>query len=219
MRSKPLSIAIGSIISVVALGVIVRFATLDKSDNTADSSLNSSTQITLTQDSTTLTTIDTTDGIVQKAPTPKKDESGGKSSKGKTTTTKKSAAPSSVSAKEKEIVTLVNQVRRSKGLEELKLHVKLCSVARTKSQDMSDKGYFSHTSPTYGSPFDMISRFDISYRTAGENIAQGYTSPKAVMDGWMNSEGHRANILNPDFTQIGVGYVTDGNYWTQMFIG
>ena len=84
---------------------------------------------------------------------------------------------------------------------------------------MHDKGYFSHTSPTYGSPFDMIKNFGISYRTAGENIARGQRTPLEVMDAWMNSAGHRANILNASFTQIGVGYVSDGNYWTQMFIG
>ena len=84
---------------------------------------------------------------------------------------------------------------------------------------MHDKGYFSHTSPTYGSPFDMMKQFGITYRTAGENIAMGYPTAEAVVDGWMNSEGHRANILNASFTEIGVGYVADGNYYTQMFIG
>ena len=84
---------------------------------------------------------------------------------------------------------------------------------------MKDNQYFSHTSPTYGSPFDMMKRFGIAYRTAGENIAMGYQTPEAVVDGWMNSDGHRANILNASFTQIGVGYVADGHYWTQMFIG
>ena len=69
------------------------------------------------------------------------------------------------------------------------------------------------------SDVDMIKNFGISYRTAGENIAQGYRTPEAVMNGWMNSSGHRANILNASYTQIGVGYVADGNYWTQMFIG
>ena len=88
-----------------------------------------------------------------------------------------------------------------------------------KSQDMHDKNYFSHTSPTYGSPFDMMKSFGISYRTAGENIAKGYRTPQAVVDGWMNSEGHRANILNASFKQIGVGYYANGYYWTQMFIG
>ena len=84
---------------------------------------------------------------------------------------------------------------------------------------MHDNQYFSHTSPTYGSPFDMMKQFGISYRTAGENIAMGQQSPQAVVDAWMNSEGHRANILNSSYTQIGMGYVADGNYWSQMFIG
>ena len=120
---------------------------------------------------------------------------------------------------EQEVVDLVNQIRKNHGLKPLTVNWQLSRVARYKSQDMLDKKYFSHTSPTYGSPFDMIKAFNISYRTAGENIAMGYTTPSAVVNGWMNSTGHRANILNANFTQIGVGYVANGHYWTQMFIG
>jgi uncharacterized YkwD family protein/spore coat assembly protein SafA len=125
----------------------------------------------------------------------------------------------SVRGYEKEVVRLVNEIRGQYGLAPLTENWELSRVARYKSQDMHDKGYFSHTSPTYGSPFTMIKNFGLSYRTAGENIAMGYGDPQAVMRGWMNSSGHRANILNGAFTQIGVGYVADGNYWTQMFIG
>ena len=124
-----------------------------------------------------------------------------------------------VSAYEAEVIRLVNEIRRENGLNPLTANWELSRVARYKSQDMKDKGYFSHTSPTYGSPFQMIKAFGISYRTAGENIAMGYKTPQAVVDGWMNSSGHRANILNASYTQIGVGYVAQGNYWTQMFIG
>ncbi len=126
---------------------------------------------------------------------------------------------SSVSAYEKKVVELVNEIRKEYGLSELKLNTKLCAVARAKSQDMKDNNYFSHTSPTYGSPFDMMKSFGISYRTAGENIAMGYRTPEEVVDGWINSEGHRANILNGSFKEIGMGHVANGNYWTQMFIG
>ena len=125
---------------------------------------------------------------------------------------------SSVTEYEKEVVRLVNKERTSRGLSPLTQNWELSRVARYKSQDMKEKKYFSHTSPTYGSPFEMIRSFGISYRTAGENIARGYATPKAVVDGWMNSSGHRANILNSSFKEIGVGYVPDGNYWTQMFI-
>lgn len=124
-----------------------------------------------------------------------------------------------VSDYEKEVVNLVNNIRKDYGLSPLKLNSELSAVARLKSSDMREKGYFSHTSPTYGSPFDMMKTFGIKYRTAGENIAMGYRTPQAVVDGWMNSEGHRENILNPSFTEIGVGYIANGNYWTQMFIG
>ena len=123
----------------------------------------------------------------------------------------------SVAAFESEVVHLVNKVRSENGLQALKQDWQLARVARYKSQDMRNLGYFSHTSPTYGSPFEMMKSFGISYRTAGENIAKGYATPHAVVNAWMNSPGHRANILNSAYTHIGVGYVKDGNYWTQMF--
>lgn len=120
---------------------------------------------------------------------------------------------------ENEVIELVNEIRVKNGLKALKYDWELSRVARYKSQDMKDKNYFDHNSPTYGSPFDMMKSFGLSYRSAGENIAKGYTSPKAVVNGWMNSPGHKANILNSSFKKIGVGYVKKGNYWTQMFIG
>lgn len=126
---------------------------------------------------------------------------------------------SSVTAYEQQVIALVNEIRVKNGLNELKSNWELCRVARYKSQDMLNNGYFSHTSPVYGSPFTMIKNFGISYKTAGENIAKGYKTPEAVVKGWMNSSGHRENILNASYTQIGVGYVANGNYWTQMLIG
>ena len=125
----------------------------------------------------------------------------------------------SVLSYESEVIRLVNEVRRENGLKALTANWELSRVARYKSQDMLNKGYFSHTSPTYGTPFQMIKAFGLSFRTAGENIARGYPTPQAVVNGWMNSSGHRANILNASYNQIGVGYVAQGNYWTQMFIG
>lgn len=124
----------------------------------------------------------------------------------------------SVSSFETEVIRLVNIERSKNGLAPLTHDWELSRVARYKSQDMKDKNYFSHTSPTYGSPFDMIKSFGISYRSAGENIAKGQTTPQMVVNSWMNSQGHRANILNKSYTHIGVGYVKSGNYWTQMFI-
>lgn len=120
---------------------------------------------------------------------------------------------------ELEVVRLINEIRAQYGLEQLAVNTELSRVARIKSQEMHDRGYFSHTSPTYGSPFEMMKQFGIRYRTAGENIAMGYRSPQAVVNGWMNSPGHRANILNGSFKEIGMGYVESGSYWTQMFIG
>ena len=120
---------------------------------------------------------------------------------------------------EAEVIRLVNEVRAENGLKALSANWELSRVARYKSEDMSSNRYFSHTSPTYGTPFEMMRAFGLSYRTAGENIAYGQRTPAAVVDAWMNSSGHRANILNASYTQIGVGYCASGNYWTQMFIG
>ena len=125
----------------------------------------------------------------------------------------------SVLSYENEVIRLVNEQRAQHGLAALSANWELSRVARYKSQDMVDNRYFSHTSPTYGSPFQMMKAFGISYRTAGENIAYGQRTPQAVVTAWMNSSGHRANILNASYKQIGVGYVTNGHYWTQMFIG
>jgi len=125
----------------------------------------------------------------------------------------------SVLAFESEVIRLVNGHRAQNGLKPLTANWELSRVARYKSQDMADNRYFSHTSPTYGSPFQMIRNFGISFRSAGENIAYGQRTPQAVVTAWMNSSGHRANILNASYTQIGVGYVANGHYWTQMFIG
>lgn len=126
-----------------------------------------------------------------------------------------------LSAYEQQVVDLVNKERAAAGLTALKANTKLADVAEKKAEDMRDKNYFSHTSPTYGSPFDMMKQFGITYKSAGENIAKGQKTPQSVMNGWMNSQGHKENILSSKYTEIGVGYVTDnsGNtYWVQMFI-
>ena len=98
---------------------------------------------------------------------------------------------------EQEVIRLVNEIRAQNGLSALTYNWELSRVARYKSQDM----------------------VGLSYRSAGENIAYGQRTPQAVVNAWMNSSGHRANILSSSYTQIGVGYVANGHYWTQMFIG
>ncbi len=130
-------------------------------------------------------------------------------------------APDNLSAMEEQMVQLVNSERSKAGAPALKANADLANMARVKSQDMINNGYFSHNSPTYGSPFDMMNTFGISFRTAGENIAMNQ-SVEAAHASLMNSDGHRANILNPAFTQIGIGIVSDGHgnlYITQEFIG
>lgn len=132
--------------------------------------------------------------------------------------TQKAAPTAGISAVETQVIQLTNAQRRKNGLPDLQADPSLSKVAREKANDMQTKHYFSHTSPTYGSPFDMMRDFGISYRAAGENIAQGQRTAEEVVNAWMNSEGHRRNILSPDYTHIGVGYSQTGNYWSQMFI-
>lgn len=116
------------------------------------------------------------------------------------------------------VIDLTNAERKKQGLPALQAYPELNNVADTKAKDMNDKGYFSHTSPTYGSPFDMMRDFGITYESAGENIAQGQRTPEEVVRAWMNSEGHRANILNDKYTHIGVGFDEGGYEWVQMFV-
>ncbi|MGG0487207.1 CAP domain-containing protein [Priestia aryabhattai] len=127
------------------------------------------------------------------------------------------AGSTSVSEYAKQVVNLVNQERSKAGLKPLTINNTLTKSAQAKAQDMHDKKYFDHTSPTYGSPFQEMTTFGYKYSYAGENIAQGQKTPSEVMTAWMNSQGHRENILNPNFTEIGVGYVSDNSYWVQQF--
>ena len=121
-----------------------------------------------------------------------------------------------------QVVTLVNKERASNGLQSLASDSQLAKLAQMKAEDMVKNGYFSHISPTYGSAFDMMKTYGVSYKTAGENIAKGQKTAQSVMNGWMNSSGHRANILKSDYTKIGVGYAkaSDGTTcWVQIFKG
>ena len=127
------------------------------------------------------------------------------------------SSPSS-SNYERRVVELVNIERQKAGLAPLALISAISNVARIKSNDMSDNNYFAHHSPTYGSAGDMLTQSGIKFSAWGENIAAGQRTPEDVVNGWMHSEGHKANILSPEFSKIGVGYVNNGRpYWTQIF--
>ncbi len=115
------------------------------------------------------------------------------------------------------VVALVNKERKDAGLKPLMVHTNLTKMAKTKAIDMFKTGYFSHTSPNYGSPFDMMDSSNITYLYAGENIGKGQRSAEEVVKDWMDSPGHKANILNPKYKLIGVGYYN--GYWVQEFIG
>lgn len=120
-----------------------------------------------------------------------------------------------------EVLKLVNAERAKQGLRALTLDGKLNNIATIKAKDMAQNNYFSHTSPNYGSPFEMLRAFGVTnYKSAGENIAMGQQTPESVMHSWMNSSGHRANILNANYTHLGVGYYKQGQqgtYWVQLF--
>ena len=145
----------------------------------------------------------------------------GNNTEGGNTNNTQTSNTSGLTADELETFNLINEQRKQNGLLSLKIDPEVQRVARIKAQDMVNNNYFSHTSPTYGSPFDMLKSFGISYKSAGENIA-GNSSNSAAVTAWMNSSGHRANILNSSFNYTGVGVVTGSKYgkiYVQMFIG
>ena len=121
-----------------------------------------------------------------------------------------------------EVVRLVNGIRRQEGLTELTMDSLLSQIAWEKCRDMASHGYFGHQSPTYGSPFEMLDRYGVKYSAAGENLAKGQKTASAVVEAWMKSESHRANLLNRAYTRIGVGLVRDSRgilLWAQLFTG
>ncbi|WP_047980776.1 CAP domain-containing protein [Ornithinibacillus contaminans] len=157
--------------------------------------------------------------VATPAPTPAPEQGQGKPNDQAKEENNSQSQQSALSQFEQKVVELTNQERQKNGLAPLQMDTELSKVAKEKSRDMAANNYFDHNSPNYGSPFDMMKSFGITYRTAGENIAKGQSTPEQVVNAWMNSAGHRANILNGNFTHIGVGYVEQGNYWTQQFIG
>jgi len=119
-----------------------------------------------------------------------------------------------------ETAHLVNIERAKAGLPLLVIDAPLAKITKVKAEDMVNNNYFAHRSPTYGDPWDMAKRFGYSYRSFGENIAYGQRTPEEVVSAWMNSPGHKANILNEGYTNIGAGIAKKSNgqiYWVHMF--
>lgn len=114
-----------------------------------------------------------------------------------------------------EVIRLVNAERAKEGLAALKTHTAISTAAQVRADELPT--LFDHTRPDGSSCFTALDEAGVRYWTAGENIAAGYATPEQVVNGWMNSPGHRANILNSSFTTIGVGYHAEGNYWVQLF--
>lgn len=141
---------------------------------------------------------------------------------GDTNTSNDETADGQASEQAQAVLKIVNEERAKQGLKALVLDKQLNNVAQLKAEDMKKNNYFDHNSPTLGSPFDLMRSQGVSYRTAGENIAAGQKTPEQVMESWMNSSGHRANILNKNYTQLGVGFCAGGSYdtyWVQEFTG
>ncbi|MFV0503978.1 MAG: CAP domain-containing protein [Lachnospirales bacterium] len=128
---------------------------------------------------------------------------------------KKTSETAGVTTTEK-VLELVNLERKKAGLSEIRLNPEVTKEAQLKVEDMINLGYFSHESPTYGTVSEQLKNANIVFSMMGENIALGQTTPEEVMDAWMNSDGHKANILEPNFTDIGIGFLE--NYWVQIFI-
>lgn len=146
---------------------------------------------------------------------------GGGTSSGGNSGSNNNTNTANLTTDELEVFNLINSQRTKNGLSSLKIDAEVQNVARIKAQDMVKNNYFSHNSPTYGSPFDMLNSFKVSYKTAGENIA-GNASNSAAVTAWMNSSGHKANILNSNFNYTGIGVVNGSKYgkiYVQMFIG
>lgn len=144
--------------------------------------------------------------------------SGGSSNAGTSTNTTISFT---ATTNEKTILDLINKARTEKGLSKLTLNSELTKIARLKAKDMVAKEYFSHTSPTYGSPFEMMKKYSISYKVAGENIA-GNPSLENAVNAWLASSTHRENILSTSYNLIGIGVEKSNVYGyiiTTMFVG
>ena len=122
----------------------------------------------------------------------------------------------------KEVLDLVNAIRAEAGASPLELDVTLCKAATMRALEMDYSGLFDHTRPDGSSCFDVLDTFNVEYWSCGENIAAGYRSPEAVVEGWKNSSGHYANMVNTGYTKLGVGMSNQGiggygYYWTQIF--
>lgn len=138
-----------------------------------------------------------------------------------TNSSNQNTSTSNATDEEIELLKLINAERKKNGLGELKFDNELLEVARAKAKDLVDNNYFSHNSPIYGSPFEMMKAFGITYKAAGENIA-GNSTLQGAVNAWMNSEGHRANILSNAYNYTGIGIVESPKYGkvlVQMFIG
>ena len=122
---------------------------------------------------------------------------------------------------EAELINLINRERAKSGAQPLDLNWEIARLARYKSEEMKRHGLFSHESLVYGSPAQQLTRFNVPHCIVGANIAMGYETSEEVLEAWLNSQNHHANLLNAEYTSAGVGLSIDDNgiyYWTLMLV-
>lgn len=129
--------------------------------------------------------------------------------------TKPAQVSSDVAPEVYEVLSIVNTERKKAGLKELTLDLNICKAAQVRTKEITQ--VFSHTRPDGTSCFTVLDEFGVKWNSVGENIARGQQTPTAVMNAWMNSEGHRKNILNSSFGKIGIGYDPTTKAWVQLF--
>lgn len=173
-------------------------ATTTTEATTTEATTTTTEATTTTTEATTTTTEATTTTVV-------------------TTTTAATTAAQVQNSYADEVIRLVNAERAKQGLPALTSDPTLTRLANVRAQEIAKK--FSHTRPDGTSPFDMLEAEGLQYRNAAENIAMGQRSPEEVMNSWMNSSGHKNNILSNKNTLIGVGYIEGLNTWVQLFMG
>jgi uncharacterized protein YkwD len=129
-------------------------------------------------------------------------------------------APLAIDPRAQQVLQLVNAERSQAGCGPVQMEPRLSAAALAHSQDMADRDYFEHNNPDGNSPAERVRAAGYTWSSTGENIAYGYDTPQQVMNGWMSSEGHRENILNCGWVDMGLGIVDNGTeapYWTQEF--
>lgn len=215
---KRLLIALSIVIAIAIIGTVVIFSTINPKDKTETTKNSNDVTSGLSTEETTTSKSTAESTTRNKETTTKNNTNTTQTTTQNTTTSNSNNNAGSSQSFADQVISLVNQERAKVGLSSLSSNQSLTNAALVRAREIESS--FSHTRPD-GSAFNtVLAQNGVSYSGAGENIAYGQQSPEQVMQGWMNSEGHRANILNSSFTSIGVGHYKNAagvNYWVQLF--